>query len=106
MVRLISIYVLADAVSQVYSGALRGVGDTLVTMLLSVAVHWLLTGVAYVALRVLHWSPEASWVAVVVSLIVLALAYYARYRFGNWRSRALRLSQLDEPALGSTPHAR
>ena len=98
MVRLISIYVLADAVSQVYSGALRGVGDTLVTMLLSVAVHWLLTGVAYVALRVLHWSPEASWVAVVVSLIVLALAYYARYRFGNWRSRALRLSQLDEPA--------
>jgi hypothetical protein len=55
MVRLVAIYVMADAVGIVFGGALRGAGDTFKTMLLTVSGH-----------------------AVGASL-------YLRYRAGRWR---------------------
>jgi MATE family multidrug resistance protein len=96
MVRLISLYLFADAVTIVFSGALRGVGDTLVTMILSVSVHWLLTGIAFLVLHVLHLSARTSWAVVVVAIFMLAFSYYARYRFGNWQTRAIALSKIEE----------
>src|SRR5207248_7378215 len=42
MLRLASIYVLADATNLVFSGALRGAGDTFWAMTISVGLHWVL----------------------------------------------------------------
>jgi len=96
MVRLVSVYVFADAVGLVFSGALRGAGDTFMTMCLSVSTHWLLLACVLFTLRILHSSPRVAWVVLVLLVWTIGGAFYARYRSGRWRS--LRVV---EPELGS-----
>ena len=48
MLRLAGLYVLADAMMVVFSGALRGAGDTFWTMCISVGLHWLLLPVLFI----------------------------------------------------------
>ncbi|MBN2715188.1 MAG: MATE family efflux transporter [Deltaproteobacteria bacterium] len=91
MVQLISIYLLADAVTIVFSGALRGAGDTFWTMVLSVAIHWVLVGVTFTCFHILELGPVTTWICVIVTICALAVVYVARYYMGGWRSRALSL---------------
>jgi MATE family multidrug resistance protein len=92
MVQFISVYLLADAVSVVFSGALRGAGDTFWTMIISVANHWMLAGVTFVTLNVLEASAVTGWVALVISLWVMTTILVYRYYRGGWRDRALALT--------------
>ena len=57
MLRLAGLYVLADAMMVVFSGALRGAGDTFWTMCISVGLHWLLP-VLFITLKILQLSPQ------------------------------------------------
>ncbi|MBN2527484.1 MAG: MATE family efflux transporter [Deltaproteobacteria bacterium] len=91
MVRLISIYLLADALTIVFSGALRGAGDTFWTMILSVGIHWVLTGAAYVGFHIMDLGPLSTWIAVIVLFCLMASVYTVRYYKGNWREKALLL---------------
>jgi multidrug resistance protein, MATE family len=86
MVRLVSVYVFADAIGLVFSGALRGAGDTVATMCISVAFHWLLLAVTVVLLRVVKVAPQIAWTVLVLMIWVLAGALLLRYRGGRWRS--------------------
>ncbi len=86
MVRLISFYVLADAVGSVFSGALRGAGDTFWAMCLSVGTHWVLALSVIAAIRIFHASPEASWSVLVFMVFLIGGAFYFRYRGGAWRT--------------------
>jgi len=85
MVRLVSVYVFADAIGLVFSGALRGAGDTFMTMCLSVSTHWLLAVASLLMIRVAGLPPRAAWIAVVVLVWCIGLAFAARYRSGKWR---------------------
>ncbi len=85
MVRLISFYVLADAVGSVFSGALRGAGDTFWAMCLSVGTHWALALSVISMIRIFHASPEASWSVLVFMVFLIGGAFYLRYRGGAWR---------------------
>ena len=89
MVRLVSVYVFADAVGLVFSGALRGAGDTLMTMVISVSSHWLLTLSGLILVRGLHAPPRVAWSVVVVLVWSIGLAFCARYRTGRWRHIAV-----------------
>lgn len=93
MVQLISIYLFADATTIVFSGALRGAGDTFWTMVLSVSNHWLLAVVTYSMFYVFDASAQQTWVSVIVVLCVLTGLFALRYYKGNWRSKALTLLQ-------------
>lgn len=86
MLRLVSIYLFADALSLVFSGALRGAGDTVVTMYISVGVHWLLLATTIVTIRILHTDPKTAWVILVAMIWLLCGGFYLRYRSGRWRS--------------------
>ncbi len=86
MVRLISFYVLADAVGTVFSGALRGAGDTFWAMILSVGTHWFLALSVIGAIRIFHVPPEASWSILVSMVFFIGGAFYLRYRGGAWRT--------------------
>jgi multidrug resistance protein, MATE family len=93
MVQFISVYLLADAVSVVFSGALRGAGDTFWTMVISVANHWLLAAVTYISLNVLETTAVTAWAALVLTLWIMTSILALRYYRGNWRKRALQLGE-------------
>jgi MATE family multidrug resistance protein len=85
MVRLISLYVFADAMTIVFGGALRGAGDTFWTMVISVSGHWALAATSFVMIKALDFSPRATWLAVVALVMLIGLMLYLRYRTGKWR---------------------
>lgn len=89
MLQLASLYVLADAMMVVFSGALRGAGDTFWAMCLSVAMHWLLVPVLALCLKVLELPPQTAWLALIVFFLAFSGLFYGRYRAGKWRTLAV-----------------
>jgi MATE family multidrug resistance protein len=86
MLRLAAFYVLAEAVIVVFSGALRGAGDTFWAMCASVTLHWLLVPVLAVFLHVLDLPPLAAWMALVAFILIFSGVFYLRYRSGKWKN--------------------
>ena len=99
MVRLVALYVMADAIGIVFGGALRGAGDTFRTMLLTVSGHWLLALAGLVLVRVVHAPPRITWIVVVMLVIALGLVLYLRYRTGRWRH--FRVIDTAAPAIAT-----
>lgn len=86
MLRLASLYVLADATIVVFSGTLRGAGDTFWTMSMSVALHWMLVLVLWFLLKVLSVPPQRAWLSLNLFFMLFSVIFYLRYRRGTWRS--------------------
>jgi MATE family multidrug resistance protein len=86
MLRLAALYVLADATIVVFSGTLRGAGDTLWAMGLSVAMHWAMVPIVFVFLKVLNFSPIAVWLAFIVFFLISGGLFYLRFRHGHWKT--------------------
>ncbi|MDY0356800.1 MAG: MATE family efflux transporter [Sedimentisphaerales bacterium] len=95
MIRIASIYVMLEAALVVFSGTLRGAGDTVWAMCVSVALHWLMLGILIVLLYVLRLSPEAAWIGVVLSFLSFSLVFYGRFRGGKWRTIRMVRSQAE-----------
>lgn len=89
MLRLAAFYVLADAVIVVFSGALRGAGDTFWAMCASVILHWLLVPVLAVFLKVLKLPPESAWLVLIAFFLCFSGLFYLRYRCGKWKTLAV-----------------
>jgi len=100
MVQLVAFYVMADGFGQVFSGALRGAGDTFATMVISVSTHWLLAGLSFLAVRMLSLSAETSWLLVVGFVWCIAAALFVRWRSGKWRT----IEVVDHEAIAPPPH--
>jgi MATE family multidrug resistance protein len=84
MIRMMSIYTLADSVQLVFSGALRGAGDTHAVMRISAALNWVFAGVSFALIRILRASPVSVWTAYILFIVLWGLAMFLRYRFGRW----------------------
>ena len=95
MIRLASIYVLAEAVFVVFIGALRGAGDTLWAMFISVSLHWVLVPVLFFMLKVSNAGLETAWKVVVGLFLLFSGFVYLRYRSGKWRT----ITMLKQPPL-------
>jgi len=98
MIRLASLYVLADAVVIVFVGAFRGAGDTFWSMTMTTSVHWILTGVAALCLRILDWAADAAFLAVILAFLALSLMFYLRYRSGKWKNAEAMPMAAEKPA--------
>lgn len=84
MLRMAAIYVMADATTLVFSGALRGAGDTFWAMFISVSVHWLLIPGQVLLLRIAHLPPRWVWCFLCLTLLAFSGVFYLRYRWGKW----------------------
>jgi MATE family multidrug resistance protein len=84
LIRLASIYTLADSGQLIFSGALRGAGDTRWVMRISVGLHWAFSGAAIVLIRVLRISPVAVWTSFIVFVVLLGVSMFLRFRGGRW----------------------
>ena len=85
MLRVMALYVAVEAVMVVFSGALRGAGDTFWAMVVSVSIHWLLLAVQLIVLYGLGQTPQVTWTALVMTLLACSSLFYWRYRSGHWR---------------------
>ena len=97
MIRLASVYVMVEAVVVVFSGALRGAGDTLWAMCISLSIHWVILPIPIVMMYGLGTSPESAWTALVVAFLLLSSLFYLRYRTGRWRE--IRVVQPAGPVI-------
>ncbi len=95
MIRIAAVYVMLEAAVVVFSGTLRGAGDTLWAMCVSVAIHWMMLLILLVMLYALKLSPEATWVGVVVAFLSFSLVFYLRFRGGKWRTIRMIHSQAE-----------
>lgn len=97
MLRTASIYVLVEAMLIVFIAALRGAGDTFWAMTIAVSIHWFMVAGLFLALHVLHLSPQAGWAFVVAIFLLFFFLVYLRYRTGRWRS--IRIIDKEHPVL-------
>lgn len=86
MVRIASVYILAETVMVSLIGALRGAGDTFWVMCASVTYQWLFVPPLYLMLNVLKLPPVAAWFGFVVFFLSFCSVLVLRYRGGKWRS--------------------
>ncbi|MBN1932980.1 MAG: MATE family efflux transporter [Desulfobacterales bacterium] len=85
MIRLASVYVMIEALVVVFSGALRGAGDTFWTMCISVGLHWFLLPILILMLNVLNYSAVTAWMIMILAFMIFSFLFYLRYRSGKWR---------------------
>lgn len=86
MIRLASIYVLVETMLCVFIGALRGAGDTVWAMRMSVTLHWVMVAVLALLLRVWQLPAEVGWAAMVFFFLVFSGFVFQRYREGKWKN--------------------
>lgn len=86
MIRLASLYVLAEAIMVALVGALRGAGDTHFTMIASVAFHWLLAPILYIMMNVFGFSPITGWLILIIMFLLFCSVLFFRYLNGKWKT--------------------
>lgn len=86
MLRIASVYVIAEALMMALIGALRGAGDTLWTMRTAVAVHWILVVVLYLMLNIFKMDVINTWSVVVGIFFIFIFLFYLRFKSGKWKT--------------------
>ncbi len=86
LLMIAAIFQAFDAVGIVASGALRGAGDTLFTMIVSVVMAWFVfVPVAWLFTYVLGWGAEGAWIAVTLYVLLMAAVFLGRFIRGRWK---------------------
>jgi MATE family multidrug resistance protein len=85
LLRLAALYTLADSAQLVFTGALRGAGDTRWVMRVSIGLHWLFSGIAIFLIRYIQADPVAVWLVFIAFVMGLGIVMFLRFRSGKWR---------------------
>ena len=86
LLRIISVMQPFTAFQYVYSGALRGMGDTKHVALCSMTAQMIgRPALSFIAVRLLGLGIFGAWYAHCLSEIVYAILLMARFRSGKWR---------------------
>ena len=85
MLRLAALYTLADSAQLVFTGALRGAGDTRWVMKMSIGLHWIFSATAIFLIRYIQADPVTVWIVFIAFVVGLGLVMFLRFRRGKWR---------------------
>lgn len=86
VLRMVAAYTLMDTLFIVFSGALRGAGDTRFAMWAQVILAWVMfVPPVYIIIEILGWGLFAAWGWGVVYVTVLGLVFLLRFRSGKWK---------------------
>jgi MATE family multidrug resistance protein len=86
LLRFVAVYSLFDALSIVYAAGLRGAGDTRFVMYLIAGLSLgVLIVPTYVVIGILGAGILSGWAIATVYVCLLGLAFWLRFRSGNWR---------------------
>jgi MATE family multidrug resistance protein len=97
-----AIYELFDAMYIIYSGGLRGAGDTTVPAIFIAGLCWtVMVGGGYIVARwVPALGPAGPWIMACLYGIILGLFMVARFRGGSWKKIRLGGEAGKETLLG------
>jgi len=88
MMRILALGYVAMAVTQSLSGVMRGAGDTMTPMWISIITTVIIrTPIAYILAAITH-SPSSLFISLLVSWVCGALLTAFFYRRGAWRKKA------------------
>ena len=87
LIRFVAFYTVLDAVSIVYTGALKGAGDTKFVMIsMGLLSTLLLTLPVYFGITFLSWGLYPVWGIISVYVLGLSITFWLRFRGGKWMS--------------------
>jgi MATE family, multidrug efflux pump len=107
LLRFVAVYSIFDMMNLVFAAGLRGAGDTVYPLWLTVALSWgamLVPG--YVACVVLGGGVYLAWCAASAYVVLLGLLMVRRFRGGRWKTLRIieeRAPGLDEPIVEAEP---
>ena len=86
LLRLASLYVLADAARAIFAGALRGAGDTRFLMWNAIFLHWFFLAIPGVLLIRRHMlGVTGAWIWLILFLTLMGVVLIVRFRNGKWK---------------------
>jgi MATE family multidrug resistance protein len=100
-----AVFQVFDAVGIIYTGALRGAGDTLWPGLVTIALAWgFIVGLGWwLSVSEPQWGALGPWIGASVYIVTLGIALAWRFERGRWRSIRL-LEPAGNPAMmGDSP---
>ena len=86
LLRFVAVYCLLDAMGLVFSCALRGAGDTRFVTGVALAVSGLVLVLPTWAAWYFGWGLLWAWAFVSAYVMLLAVAFFLRFRQGAWRT--------------------
>ena len=106
LLRFVAVYSIFDMMNLIFAAGLKGAGDTVYPLGLTVALSWsamLLPG--YVACVVLGGGIYVAWSAASAYVILLGLLMVRRFRAGGWKSLRVIAERAPGLARSLTPGA-
>jgi len=105
LLRFVAVFCLFDAMNLVFSGALKGAGDTQFIMWTIAALSCgVMIVPVYLAVEVFKTGIYMAWTLVTFYVATLGIAFYLRYRHGKWKQmRIIEASPIIREPLASSP---
>jgi MATE family multidrug resistance protein len=86
LLRFVAVFCLFDAMNLVYSGALKGAGDTqFILWTIALLSFGVMIIPVYLAVEVFKAGIYTAWILVTLYIAALGVAFYLRYRDGKWK---------------------
>lgn len=106
LLRFVAVFCLFDAMNLVFSGALKGAGDTQFILWTIAALSFgVMIIPVYLAVEVLKAGIYTVWVLVTFYIATLGIAFYLRYRHGKWKQmQIIEMAPIIREPLGSGSH--
>ena len=94
LLRFVAVYSVFDAMSIIFSSAIKGAGDTrFVTYIIVILSSCILVVPTYVAIMVLGYGLMAGWTLASIYVVALGFVFYFRFLGGKWKT----MKVIEEP---------
>lgn len=98
MMRILAIGYIAMAVTQILSGVMRGAGDTMTPMWISLITTVVIrVPIAYGLAALMH-SADALFISLLISWVMGAVLTSIAFRMGRWKKKSIINDDVPEPA--------
>lgn len=90
--RVEAVIQVPQVIGWIYSGALRGAGDTKAIFYISAATNWGIRTLGLIlAIRVLDMQLGDAYIVVAIEITIRMVLFYLRYKSGRWKTKLLEV---------------
>ncbi len=87
MLRIVAVWTLFDTLFIIFSGALKGAGDTVFAMWAQIIIAWIFfVPPVYFIIQYLGMGVLAAWYWGLFYVMLIGVVFYGRFRSGSWRT--------------------